>query len=396
VSTYAAGHGLVELACALQVAWLAGTSGQAGALILVYNMGAFLGPLVMATFVPTALRRAWPTATGQLALAGTVVAAAGTLLAGQALLGVTLLGLGNGAYHLAAGTATLRLPDRPVAAVGIFEGPGALGRVTGLVLGMGPLASYHQGLWRWALAALVLAVGLITLRPGTLTGWQPPQPTSPPSSRLTDRPELQPPDRTDQPEASARTAQPMVQPVPTLGLVLLGLAALSVLRAMTGDAVTPASNTGGTLLVAGLVLCLGRCAGGVLAERFGLAKVAAIGFAAACIALLINPAQPWAMAAALLALGVPMAPILGAMARCLPGNEPLAFGCAQVFQLAGAWLAFAGTNHLVLAVVVASCALIAPLVLQPVRSPLLAGPSLPQPEATGQLLESDSTPNRNG
>ena len=332
VGTYAVGHGLFEFACALQVAWLATGSGHAATMILAYNACAFGSPLLLATLVPSLSRRPWPASTGQLAMIGSLVAVGGTMAAGLAPLSIILLGLGNGAYHLAAGTATLRLPHRPVAAVGLFEGPGALGRVSGLVLGMGALATSNRGPWLWALAALFLAIGLFTIKPGTLSVWRPPMPTG--------------------------------ALMPHLGFVLLGLAALSVLRGMSGDVVTPAPDTGSTLMLAGLMICLGRCAGGLLAETFGLTNVIIYGFIGTGLLFVLNPTTTWVMAAALFTLGVPMAPILGALALHLKGQEPVAFGLAQVFQLAGATLAVTGMNHLWLVAVAAGCALLAPWLLR--------------------------------
>ncbi|MCL1897815.1 MAG: hypothetical protein FWG16_03205 [Micrococcales bacterium] len=328
VSVYAAGHGLMEFCCALQVAWLAQTTSHATGLVLTFNAAAFLGPILWAFF----LTRLPNLPTGGLALIGALVVTTGSLVGWLPTVGIVLIALGNGAYHLAAGTATLRLPRYPVAAVGLFEGPGSVGRISGLLLGLGPLAAHGHGGWHWPLALLVLAVGLVTFR------------------------------------LRVDIAQPTHKQRQLTGLSMLfaltALAALSVLRASTGDAVTPLPTTGWVLWGAGLAIFFGRSAGGLLAEWLGLAHIAAVGFGLAALMLLFAPDQSVTIWLALFALGLPMAPILGGLARHLPGKEPLAFGCAQVFQFAGALLATLSWTSQTLAVVVAACGAVAVLALQ--------------------------------
>lgn len=90
-------------------------------------------------------------------------AAAGTLLIAAAAIaepsypwtGVVLAGIGNACFHVGAGAAVLRASYGRGAESGIFVGPGALGLVTGLWLGV------NSELWRLPITGLLLCSCLV-------------------------------------------------------------------------------------------------------------------------------------------------------------------------------------------------------------------------------------------
>jgi FSR family fosmidomycin resistance protein-like MFS transporter len=68
--------------------------------------------------------------------------------------GAALAGIGNACFHVGAGAAVLRQSYGRAAESGVFVGPGALGLVTGLWLGL------NSALWRLPLVALLVCSSL--------------------------------------------------------------------------------------------------------------------------------------------------------------------------------------------------------------------------------------------
>ncbi len=68
--------------------------------------------------------------------------------------GAVLAGIGNACFHVGAGAAVLRQSYGRAAESGVFVGPGALGLVTGLWLGL------NSALWRLPLVALLVCSSL--------------------------------------------------------------------------------------------------------------------------------------------------------------------------------------------------------------------------------------------
>ncbi|MDR3566997.1 MAG: hypothetical protein P4L43_03110 [Syntrophobacteraceae bacterium] len=95
------------------------------------------------------------------AAAGTLlVAAAAVVEPSSAFAGVVVAGIGNACFHVGAGAVVLRKSFGRGAESGIFVGPGALGLVAGLWLGL------HSNLWR--LPSIILLLGASLLFPRLL------------------------------------------------------------------------------------------------------------------------------------------------------------------------------------------------------------------------------------
>lgn len=119
------------------------------ALVLVYNSLAFGSQWLVGILAD--LRGAYRST----AVVGTLlIAAAAVAEPLNPWTGAVLAGIGNACFHVGAGAAVLRQSYGRAAESGIFVGPGALGLVTGLWLGL------NSALWRLPLVALLVCSSL--------------------------------------------------------------------------------------------------------------------------------------------------------------------------------------------------------------------------------------------
>ncbi len=119
------------------------------ALVLVYNSLAFGSQWLVGILAD--LRGAYRST----AVVGTLlIAAAAVAQPLNPWTGAVLAGIGNACFHVGAGAVVLRRSYGRAAESGIFVGPGALGLVTGLWLGL------NSALWRLPLVALLLCSSL--------------------------------------------------------------------------------------------------------------------------------------------------------------------------------------------------------------------------------------------
>jgi MFS family permease len=309
---------------------------QLAVVFLVYNACAFLGPIVMATFVDHQQGRQWAGLLPWLGLAGALLVAASPVLNGHGIVLAVIMGLGSAAFHTMAGAATLAVKPGSGLAVGIFEAPGALGLAGGLATGAAVAGRPVEAWVSVGILAAMVVTGLAVWRFVRLPG-------------------------TDMPTSLGGIAGAGAVAVTPIAWPLAALAVASVLRALNGSAVNqPAVGRGAWLVAAGAAVALGRALGGLAGDRFGHRRVAVTGLAAGgAAALVLPPGLAMAVVAGLL-VALPMAPLLAGLARVLPGREALAFGAAQAFQFPVAILAWGSNKWLVvgLAAVAATAALV--------------------------------------
>ncbi len=118
-------------------------------LVLLYNCLAFGSQWIVGILAD--LRGAYRS----IAVVGTLlIAAAAVAEPANPRMGAALAGIGNACFHVGAGAAVLRRSYGRAAESGVFVGPGALGLVTGLWLGL------NSALWRLPLVALLVCSSL--------------------------------------------------------------------------------------------------------------------------------------------------------------------------------------------------------------------------------------------
>jgi hypothetical protein len=214
---------------------------------------------------------------------------------------VALAGVGNAIFHAGGGSISLSMKPGSTTAPGLFVAPGA----AGLALGT---------LWGKAGGSLWLPVALLGV---TIAGVA-----------------LM---RTPPAETPARPAprQPSLTRVEVaVALVLLVIAA----RSFTGFAVAMPWKSQVPLLAAvTAAVVLGKAAGGVLADRFGRARVAVGALALSAPVLAIAPLFPVAGVLGSFAFNMTMPVTLVAVSDAIPGHSGFAFGVASLAIVAGAF-----------------------------------------------------------
>ena len=278
--TASAAHFFVDFACAL---YLFGGAPDP-TVFLVYNYCAFALQLPLGILADRLDRNA------ALAAAGCALTAAASLLPGGLPL-AAIAGLGNALFHVGAGVEMLCDSGDARKSLGIFVSPGALGLFAGGALcGALPRVS--------ALPLLLLCAGAI-LYVARLFGHL--QRSGNGRMQLT------------------RTLRASLPAVSALVLVVL-------LRSFVGFTAAQPWKTGQALpLLAVLMVALGKCAGGILADALGARRVGTLSLLLAGALFLLPQSAPAGLAALFL-FNMTMPLTLWGLSRLLPGGKGLAFG----------------------------------------------------------------------
>lgn len=276
-----AAHFCVDFACAFLLFCVLRGKVRWAELLLLYNFCAFAVQMPLGVLADRWQRD------GRVAAAGALLVAAAYLVPGVPVLTVLLAGLGNAAFHVGGGLAVLEQAHDRAGPLGLFVSPGALGLFLGTLLGKG--------------AALPLFLPPLVLLGLTLL-----------LGRLPD------------PDGPAREA-----PAPAPGKTLWPLALLLgvvVLRSWVGMSLTfPWKGTGHWALCLTVSLALGKAAGGVLADRFGPMRTAAVSLSLSA-ALLLGSRWPVCGVLAVFLFNMTMPLTLWACTRLLPRSRGFAFG----------------------------------------------------------------------
>ena len=276
-AAYAAGHFVVDLACAFALIRFVRPTGAWVTAALFYNFFAFAGQMPLGLVADRyGNGRAF-------AAAGCLLVAASYLLPGAPTLLAVTAGIGNALYHIGGGYDVLRLSDR-AGLLGVFVSPGALGLFLGFLLGKGSFPATVPPLLLLAAAAAVLLLC----------------------------------ERTD-------GAGPVFDLSGAGRIALLMLFLVVCVRSFAGFLFAFPWKTGAWAWVFVLCVVLGKTAGGVLYDRFGGVRTAAVSLLGAA-ALFLLSGRPAAGCAAVLLFNMTMPVTLRAAADRLPGATGFSFG----------------------------------------------------------------------
>ncbi len=278
VAVFAAGHFLVDLACAFAMLRWVRPSGSWTEAVLLYDFFAFAGQMPLGL-----MSDRFGNGRG-FAGAGCLLVSAAYLLPGAPMALAVISGLGNALYHIGGGRDVLALSEGKAGPLGVFVSPGALGLFLGAALGRGRAPAFLPPVLLLGAAA---AVWLLCGK------------SAPKSVSL---------------ELSGAG-------LPALTALFL----VVVLRSLTGFLLVFPWKTGGWAWVFVLCVAMGKALGGRASDRLGVrtAALASLGLAAA---LFLLSGSPVCGCAAVLLFNMTMPVTLRGAADLLPGAEGFSFG----------------------------------------------------------------------
>lgn len=292
-AVYAAGHFVVDFACAFVMVRFVRPTAAWAAAALIYNLLAFAGQAPLGLLADRLGNgRAF-------AAAGCLLVAAAYAMPGAPMLLAAAAGIGNALYHIGGGYDVLRLSDR-AGLLGVFVSPGAFGLFLGVLLAGGSLPTVIPPL----LLAVTAAAVLLLCGASEACG---------PAADLTD---------------AGRFA-------------LLALFLVVCLRSYAGFLFTFPWKTGGWAWVFILCVVLGKTAGGFIYDRFGGVRTATVTLGGAAVLFLLS-ASPVPGCAAVLLFNMTMPVTLRAAADRLPEAKGFSFGLLTLALFLGFLPEFTG------------------------------------------------------
>ena len=285
ISVYSAAHFLVDFACAFLVFRSISQSPDWHTGLLLYNFCAFAMQAPIGVIADRLNRN------HLIACIGCIMVAAGYGLANLSITAAIIIGLGNGMFHIGGGVDVLNISVEKSSALGIFVSPGAFGVYFGTMLGRGgSMIAFPIPLVLLAMVALIFTVRRVRRSVHT---------ENPPFS----------------PEAS-----------PMALIVTVCLFLVVCLRSYVGLAINfqwKSVGFWGLALVCATVF--GKVAGGLISDRLGTVRTAALSLGLAAILFLI-PQYPAAGITAIFAFNMTMPITLWSVAKIFPGAKGFSFG----------------------------------------------------------------------
>lgn len=280
ILVYSLAHAAVDAACIAVVFALVkvGVS-EILPIILIYDVIAFSIQPILGLVVDK-LKLPAP-----LAAVGMMLVALSTVMMGVPLAAIIITGIGNALFHVAGGQVSLELDYGKAALPGIFVAPGALGVTIGIMVGKsGSFVS-----WPFEIILLVLAGAVLFL----------PRHASPAPIRQ--------PGRGHWFEA----------------VILLLLVSVAI-RSLVGQSlVLPWKSDPTLLIIFTLCVVLGKGMGGLLADRFGWARVGVGGLLIAAPLLAFCTTSPVLVFIGIFLFNLSMPVTLACVGRLLPGKSGL-------------------------------------------------------------------------
>ena len=310
LSVFSLTHALVDAACAAMIFGAFKNSGlgieYSAFLLVLYNVIAFAlqAPIGLAA---DKLERPY-----EAAIAGCILTMAALFIFNVPLLGVCIAGLGNALFHVGGGIVSLNMNPGKATAPGIYVAPGALGLLTGTLVGN--CGAFKA--WPFILLLIVSSLAILYLKAsGKSFG-------------------------------SGRAEKTSAASFSHMELIVVLMMAAIALRALTGMALDFPWKSD-IYLLTGLTIAvvMGKGLGGILADRLGWLKTTVFALLFSAPLIILGFDHPYLAFAGIFLFNLTMPVTLVAIANVLPGLEGFAFGLSTLAIISGTFPMFTGLKY---------------------------------------------------
>ncbi len=302
VTIYSVIHFVVDFACAALIARLEFLHvSSLFAAVVFYNFFAFFMQWPLGIIADRLNKNAL------VAAAGCTIVAGAFCFSAQPLAACVVAGIGNALFHLGGGIDVLNISGKKATLPGIFVSTGALG----LFLGAS-MAKQVPGVLVVLLISIFLLLWLHTKTQGKISNL------------------------------------PMIYPTFSLAqlLIITGLVLTVCLRSYVGFLTAFSWKTGAWLpLIAVCAVVAGKMLGGLIGDKTGFIRTAAVSLAVAAIGFIFAFQNVWAGVITLICFNMTMPLTLTALTNLMPNNKGMAFGLLTAALFVGAWPVFYGYDY---------------------------------------------------
>lgn len=302
VLVYSVVHFIVDFACSTLITWM--TWQYAGSLftaVVFYNFFAFFMQW------PLGILADWFNKNALVSAVGCVLVSVAFCFTAHPLLACVVSGVGNALFHLGGGIDVLNISGKKATLPGIFVSTGALGLFLGAFM-----ARRVPGVLVMLLISIFLLLWLHTKTQGKISNL------------------------------------PMICPTFSLAqlLIITGLVLTVCLRSYVGFLTAFSWKTGTWLpLIAVCAVVAGKMLGGLIGDKAGFIRTAAVSLAVAAIGFIFAFQNVWAGVITLICFNMTMPLTLTALTNLMPNNKGMAFGLLTAALFVGAWPIFYGYDY---------------------------------------------------
>jgi MFS transporter, FSR family, fosmidomycin resistance protein len=225
------------------------------------------------------------------------------------ILAVILAGTGNALFHVGGGSISLNLTPKKASAPGIFVAPGALGLMTGVYLG----TNGQFIAWPFILILTLLCISMFFIK---------------------------------KPEMNYNVEIHKENQPNYLRIIILFILLSVAIRSLVGmSLVFPWKSEINLLIILTLVIVLGKAFGGILADKFGMMKIALGSLLLSMPLLMFSDNVPFLAITGMFLFNISMPVTLVVISNLLPGRPGFAFGLTCMALIIGSLPSFSSLKY---------------------------------------------------
>lgn len=304
MSIYGFGHFIVDFVCAIyvlgKIPYISASTAEYIVAVILYNFFAFAFQVPLGIILDKIKLYKGVSIVGM-----SIIGICYLINIPNALVMASIVGIGNALYHLEGGVNAYSLSNKKAFLNGLFVAPGALGIFLGTM--------FHDELIITYLPIVLIFVSIISLL------------------------FIQ---KDDVNERLNKIKHEKIDAFSILLIVIL-IGISIVVRSIGGNAIIYSWKTGFILsLIFTISVVIGKAFGGLIADKFGLAKVAAVSLIISSICLVLGHNIPVLAYAGILLFNIPMAITLTILENTLSKRIACAVGLNTMFLFIGYLICF--------------------------------------------------------